>query len=214
MVYDSQKWQRIFWLAIASGIAAYGLVDFLRNLGGISGNNEAGLLVRIMVAVITLACYGATAGTIFGFIMGEVAGEKFIDFLLYHREFLSAPPILVSHAAGLIRQHDYAAAEAELQEIIHSHPDHQQAVLLLGRLYLDELHRYAAAVATVDAYLQRDRLVRSGDLDIVNLRIDAGLELREDVAAIRALIERELDTSGYTPPERHALEARCEALSG
>lgn len=154
---------------------------------------------------------GYFAGQIFGRVGGQIAGEKFADVLFYHREFLSRRPVLISHAQGLIQQHQYAEAEKELQAIIAAHPGHQAAVMALGQLYLDKLGDYAAAEKVADIYLCRRLKIARGDLGPVNLYVDASLAQGKTAEAL-ARLEYELTRQGYADTERHALAARCDAL--
>ena len=198
-------------LLFGAAICYYGLWKFFEDLRTIKGGSYAAL-GPIMMAVIGLAAAGLCAGLIFGQIGGDVAGAWFADLMLYPRKFLGKPPVLTSHAQGLIKLHEYRDAEHELQDIVRVHPDDRQAALLLGQLYLDHLRDYPAAETGAAAYLARaTRRAERGDLDLVNLCVDACLEMSRPRDALRYL-EIELGRSDYSDLERSVMLSRRDAL--
>ncbi len=200
-------------IAVGIGLCIYGVRDFLHNVnGGPSSTSLMGAYGVALPAVMMLAGIGAIAGTILGHTIGDLAGKKFADVFLFPRKFLDRPPVSTSHAEGLIKLHEYRAAEKELLDIIQQHPDHQRTIFLLGQLYLDTFRNYDLAEKISLSYLRDRDKARPGDAEIVNVFMDALLAMNRGEEVV-AFLREELLRGGYTRPERENLHTRLENLS-
>ena len=143
---------------------------------------------------------------------GGLLADKISSLFIAPKIYLREKPEMLSPIEGLILQRQFDEAEQRLQEILREKPRLADAVTMLGQLYLDHRHDYAAAETLTGEYLQREYRAQPGDLDIVNLHVDACLAQNKRQEALTCL-DREARRGGYLPGQIKTMQTRRRALT-
>ncbi len=159
---------------------------------------------------------GFWASIVLGFKVSQSSGSfiasRICELFISPKSYLREKPEMLSPIEGMILQRRFEEAEAQLLGILKRKPDTQEAVAMLGQLYLDNLRNYPAAEKVTADYMLRRKKIRPGDLQVVNLHVDACLEQRKKADAV-ACLECELKRIGHLPGDLNTLRIRLEALT-
>lgn len=136
-----------------------------------------------------------------------------VDFLLYPRNYLKEPPVVISRQKGLIANGEYQLAETELCEMRMARPAAPEVALLLAELHAVHFRSPETAVGDIVYYLSR-RKFRHHPLNLtIMLRYaDFQQELGE-FAEAADLLKHESGRLLYTARERKVLAERSAALA-
>ncbi len=167
---------------------------------------------KIGFAILGLFFFGIFAGFKMSQFSGGFMGRRISEWFIAPKVYLREKPEMLSPIEGLILQRQYAEAEQQLLEILGRKPHLRDAVVMLGQLYLDNLRNNEAAETVTGNYMLRRKKVVPGDIQVVNLHIDACLGLNKKSQAMTC-IENEMKRPGYLPGEVSTLRSRLEALT-
>lgn len=159
----------------------------------------------------SLYLFGMTASWLY---TGNIA-TSLVDFLLYPRRHLKAPPVIITRQKGLIANKEYVLAETELCEMRLEHPESPDVALLLADLHAGDYFRSPETAVADILYFCNHRRLR---WDKQNLQIaircsDYYRMLGKHDEAFEFLASEVKKKFIYTPRERATIAERANAIA-
>ena len=209
MKYFIERYRGFFKLAILF----LGAVPLILALDGLVGSVRNGSVTGVLACAFTLVpalyIFGMTASCLYSGAMARGVA----DFLLYPRNYLKEPPVVISRQKGLIANGEYQLAETELCEMRMARPAAPEVALLLAELHAVHFRSPETAVGDIVYYLSRRKL-RHHPLNLTMMLryADFQQELGE-FAEAADLLKHESGRLLYTARERKVLAERSAALA-
>lgn len=176
----------------------------------IGSNSPAGVIGGGFFLLGALYIFGYTAS----FLYSGTIATNLVDFLLYPRALLKAPPVILSRQKGLIANGLYKEAESELCELRLTNPAAPELALLLAELHARHFNAPDAAVADIEYYLSVRKHRYHASNAVMLLRY-ADFQQQLDNGAVAAqLLKLEAQKMIYTSRERKLLRQRVQLLEG
>ena len=181
--------------------------DLKRNF---TGGSVFGVIGDGFLLLVALYIFGIT----FSLLYAGGMATGIVDFLLYPRRCLKAPPVITTRQKGLIARKEYLLAETELCEMRLRHPDSADVALMLAELHASVFESPETAVSDI-AYYLRHRKLRYNNLHLTIAMRCADFMMKYTTAAPAAeFLQKESRTLlVYTARERKVMRLRAESLT-
>ena len=168
----------------------------------------AGVAMYGFYLLALLYLFGSICSCMFS---GTIA-TNFIDFLLYPKQYIKEPSVILSRQEGLIAFQQYHQAEQELLLMQKAKPYSPEIAILLAKLHWNYLNNSNAAIIDYECYIKNRKLRYNPlNIEILFTLVEHLIELQEFDKAIN-LLKKEQRFFIYKRSERKAIKSRLSVV--